>query len=215
MKDFDFSTVRQYKLAAIMKPFLKVLSRSLMKITYVGRENIPKDGGFILASNHISAPDPVYLYVSLDKPVHFMNKQEHFRKPVQKWIYTHFNSFPINRGHADKSSLEYSIKVIEKGNILGIFPEGTRSKDFTPQQARPGIALLVRETKADVLPVSIYSDEKAKFFTKLTIRFGKPIPYESLGFSEGGKSDELRVASKMIMDEIVKLWEEGHANKNS
>ncbi|MEI6579204.1 MAG: lysophospholipid acyltransferase family protein [Eubacteriales bacterium] len=210
MKDFDFSRVREYKLATNMKPFVRFLTKLLMKIKYVGIENIPSEGGFILASNHISAPDPAYLFVILKKPVHFMNKQEHFKKPIQKWVYTHFNSFPINRGHADKSSLEYSIKVIEKGNVLGIFPEGTRSKDFTPKQARPGVALLVRETKANVLPVSIYSEDKAKFFTKLTIRFGKPIPFESLGFSEGGKSDELRMASQLIMDEIVKLWEEGH-----
>lgn len=210
MKEFDYSKVRSYSLAAVMKPLFKLLTNCLMKVQYAGLENIPEGGGFILASNHISAPDPTYLYVKLKRPVHYMNKQEHFIKPVMNWLYTHFNSFPVNRGHSDKRAIEYSIKVIEQGNILGIFPEGTRSKDFVPKQAKTGIALIARETKAAVLPVAVYSADKAKLFSKLTIRFGKLIPFESLGFSEGGKSEELRTASNLIMDEIVKLWEEGH-----
>lgn len=210
MKEFDFSRVKSYKFASVMKPLFKLLSKVLMKVKFAGLENIPKDGGFILASNHISAPDPVYMYITLKKPIHYMNKQEHFTKPILSWLYTHFNSFPINRGHADKTSVEYAIRVIEHGDVLGIFPEGTRSTDFIPKQAKTGVALIARETKASVLPVSIYSEDKAKFFTKITVRIGKLIPYESFGFSEGGKSDELRNASTMIMDEIVKLWSEKH-----
>ena len=210
MKEFDFSCVKSYRLADVMKPLFKFLSHVMMKVNYIGLDNIPDSGGYILASNHISAPDPAYIYIKLNKPIHYMNKQEHFTKQFLSWLYTHFNSFPVNRGHADKTSVEYAIKVIEHGDVLGIFPEGTRSKDYTPKQAKTGVALIARETKANILPVSIYSEDKAKFFTKITIRFGEIIPFESLGFSEGGKSDELRTAAKLIMGEIIKLWEEKH-----
>lgn len=210
MKPFDYSTVRQYKLYGIMKPILKFLSHIFYKINYVGKENFPKKGGYIIASNHISAPDPAFIYLTTPGKIHFLNKAENFEKPFFNWMYTHFNAIPITRGASDRAALEYAIKVIEQGDILGIFPEGTRSKDYTPQQAKAGVALIARETKADVVPISIYSEDKAKFFTKITVRIGEPIPYESLGFHGSGKSDELRNASKLIMEEIKTLWGKGH-----
>ena len=210
MKEFDYSSVKGYKFYNVLKPFYKLLAKTFMRIKYVGKENIPEKGGFIIASNHITSPDPTYLITEIKTPIHFMNKQEHFEKPVMNWIYTHTDSFPVNRGRSDIKAIEYSIKVIEHGDILGIFPEGTRSKDFAPKNAKTGIALIARETKAGILPVSIYTADKAKLFTKLTIRFGKMIPFETLGFSDGGKSEELRSASNLVMNEIVKLWEEGH-----
>lgn len=103
--------------------------------------------------------------------------------------------------------MEYSIKIIEQGYTLGIFPEGTRSKDGVPQTPKAGVALIARETKADIVPVSIYSEGKVKFRSKIIIRFGKAIPYESLGFTQSGKSSELRAASRLIMDEIIALRE--------
>ena len=210
MKTFDYSRVRSYRLAVITKPLFRFLTKVLMKVRIVGKENIPEEGGYILASNHISAPDPVYLYTALKKPVHYMNKQEHFTKPIRRWVYVHFNSFPVNRGRADKKAVEYAIKVIKCGNVLGIFPEGTRSKDYKPKQGKAGVALIAREAKADILPVSIYSEDKAKLFTKITIRFGTLIPYDSLGISESSSSQELRNATGLIMDRIMELWEQGH-----
>jgi len=211
MKPFDYTSVKQYKFATIMKPFLKLLSVVVFRVKTVGKENVPKEGGFILASNHISAPDPGYIYVNLKRPIHYMSKQELFENPMLGWVYIHLNGFPVIRGAADKRSVEYAIDVIKQGDILGIFPEGTRSKDYTPQQAKAGVALIARETKAGVLPVSIYSDGRAKPFTKITVRFGKLIPYEELGFSGGAKSEELKAVSNMIMDKIKELWALGHS----
>jgi len=215
MKEFDYSRVQSYRLAEVMKPFLRLLAKTLMKIRYEGTENIPENGGYIVASNHITAPDPTYILTRIKTPVHYMNKTEHFKKPVMNWIYTRFNSFPVNRGQSDRKAIDYSIKVIEQGNVLGIFPEGTRSKDFAPKQARTGVALIARETKADVLPVAIYTSDQAKPFTRLTIRFGPLIPYESLGFGNAGKSEELKAASDIIMKEIVTLWQQGHGEKKN
>lgn len=215
MKEFDYSHVQSYKFAEVMKPFLKFLAKAFMRIEYEGVENIPEKGGYIVASNHVSAPDPTYILTEIKTPVHYMNKKEHFKNPVMRWIYTRFNSFPVNRGQADRKAIDYSIKVIEAGNILGIFPEGTRSKDYKPKQARTGVALIARETKADVLPVALYTSDRAKPFSKLTVRFGPLIPYEALGFGEGGKSEELKAASDIIMKEIVELWKQGHGEKKN
>ncbi|HOO25114.1 MAG TPA: hypothetical protein PKW24_00715, partial [Clostridiales bacterium] len=67
-----------------------------------------------------------------------------------------------------------------------------------------------RVAKADILPVSVYSETKIKMFSKITVRFGKPIPYEDLGFTENGGTAEIRAASRKIMEEIQKLWEMRH-----
>ncbi len=211
MKVFDYTTVKQYRFAAIMKPFFKFLSIAVFRVNAVGKDNIPKEGGFIIASNHVSAPDPGYIYVNLKRPVHYMSKQELFNKPFLGWVYIHLNGFPVMRGAADKRAVEYAIDVIRQGGILGIFPEGTRSKDYTPQQAKAGIALIAREAKAGILPVSIYSDGRVRPFKKITVRFGKIIPYEDLCFGNGAKSDELKAASSLIMDEIKNLWALGHS----
>lgn len=207
MKKFDYSEVKEYKLYDILLPIMNLLSKILFKIKFVGKENVPKTGGVIIAANHYNTFDPGFIGISGVRKIHFMTKEEKFVKPFSKWLYTRANAFPINRGGADKSAVEYSIKIIEQGYTLGIFPEGTRSKDGVPQTPKAGVALIARETKADIVPVSIYSEGKVKFRSKIIIRFGKPIPYESLGFTQSGKSSELRAASRLIMDEIIALRE--------
>jgi 1-acyl-sn-glycerol-3-phosphate acyltransferase len=210
MKEFDYSKVREYKFNDFVMPIFLLISKILYRTVYIGKENVPKTGGIIIASNHYNTFDPGFISVSRVRKIHYMTKEEKFAKPYPNWLYTHVNAFPIKRGSSDKSAVEFSIKVVEEGCALGIFPEGTRSKDYTPQAPKAGIGLIAREAKCDVVPVSIYSDGKAKLFSKVTIRFGKPIPYESLGFTDSGKSSELKYASRLIMDEIVKLWEKKH-----
>ena len=139
-----------------------------------------------------------------------MGKKELFEKPVIRKILAKANGFPIVRGGADKEALNYAIRVVKEGHILGIFPEGTRSKDFKPARAKSGVAVIAKEAKADILPVSIYNCDEMKKGTKLTIRFGEVIPYEKLGITEDGPKEEVREAAKTVMAEIVKLWGMGH-----
>ena len=100
--------------------------------------------------------------------------------------------------------------MLRKGFVLGIFPEGTRSKDGNPAKAKRGVADLAFNTKSGVLPVSVYNNEGLKKHTKYTVRFGEYIPYENLGFSEEGTREEKTECADSIMNEIVALWEEGH-----
>ncbi len=211
MKPFDFSRVREYKFALLVKPLFRIVFFLFFRVRVIGKANIPKNGGFIAASNHISGADPAFTYMFLKTPIHYMSKQELFKNPYIGWIFKHLNGFPVTRGTANKRAVEYAIKVVEQGNVLGIFPEGTRSKDFTPQPPKTGVALIARETKAGVLPVSIYSAEKIKPFCKITVRFGQMIPCETFGFGNGVKSDELKVASGLIMDSIIALWALKHS----
>ncbi len=210
MKGFDYSEIKDSKTYESLRPLGERIAGMLYKIEYVGLENVPKEGGFILASNHMKALDPLFISLGIkDRQLHFMGKKELFENPITKWALSKVNGFPIVRGGADAEALDYAIRIPKEGHILGIFPEGTRSKDFKPARAKRGVALIAKEAKADILPVSIYSSDKMKKGTKLTIRFGKLIPYEDLGIAEGSR-EELKAAAKFVMEEITKLWEMGH-----
>ncbi len=212
MKGFDYSVeIKDSKTYETLRPVGKKLADMLYEIEYVGVENIPAEGGFILASNHINALDPVFIGLGIEKrQLHFMGKKELFENPVIKAFLTKLNGFPIVRGSADSDALNYAVRVAAEGNILGIFPEGTRSKDFKPARAKSGVSMIAHKAKVPVLPVSIYNCDEMKRKSKITIRFGEIIPYENLGMSEDASREEIKGCAKMIMGEIVKLWEMGH-----
>lgn len=211
MKAFDYSRVKEYKFASLMKPVFKAVFLTFIRVQVIGRENIPKNGGLIVASNHISGIDPAFIYILLKTPIHYMSKQELFESPVLGAMYQHLNGFPIKRGEVDQKAVKYAIDIVKQGGVLGIFPEGTRSKDFTPQPAKAGVALIARQAQAGVLPVSIYSEGKTRPFAKVTIRFGKMIPYETFAFGSGIKSNELKDALALVMENIKALWALKHS----
>lgn len=208
---FDYSIVRDRKYYNAVKGPCKFVLRLALRIKHEGLENVPKDGSFILACNHIHFVDPAVLLAYFPRPIHFMAKEEAFKSSkLAAWFLTHLNAFPVNRARSDKSSVNYAISLIENGHVLGIFPEGTRSKDLKPQKAKAGVALIARQTKADVLPASVYCEKKGGLFRKITVRYGELIKYEDLGITEEGGTRELREATDKIMGKIVDLWEEGH-----
>ena len=211
--NFDYSKVREYKGYYAMKSTAKVIFPLMYKIKYVGTENIPDKGGYIIACNHQKAIDPAIICAGVKRPVHFMAKQELFEKAPVGFLCKHFNSFPVKRGEGDMSAINYAAEIIKKGWLLGIFPEGTRSKDFKPARGRSGVAFIAKMTGADILPVAIYTCDEFKKGTPLTVRFGKIIKNEELGFQQEHSPRELRNASKRVMDEITALWEEGHCEK--
>ena len=208
--NFDFSTVREYNTYNSVRGLARVVCKNRWDITYVGQENIPENGGLIIACNHQDALDPLVIANGCPRVIHFMAKEELFKNGLVARFLKRLNAFPVVRGSGDMSAINYAIDVVKNGWALGIFPEGTRSKDFKPARPKSGAALIAKQTGADVLPVCIYTDTEYKKGTRLTVRFGKVIKNEELGFVEEHSPKELRSASKRIMGDIVALWEEGH-----
>lgn len=213
MKEFDYD--KEIKTAFGYNGLIllaKIVDKIRFKVKFVGLENIPKDQGYILAVNHISGFDAITIAAcgKIDN-LFFMAKSEFFENWFMNWLFNWMNTFPIKRDSADKTSLNFAIRLLQEGNVLVIFPEGTRSKDLTgPQRGKSGVSLIAKRAQSDVLPVSIYNNEEIKFRSKVTVRFGELIKYEELGFTEDGKSSELKNATRIIMDRINQLWEEGH-----
>lgn len=209
---FNYAEMGDRKFYKIIRKPAKLLISPFIKIKCEGKENVPEKGGFIIACNHIHFIDPVLLLCHCERPIHFMAKVEAFKNKLAAFLLTNLNVFPVSRGRSDKTSIDYAVDLIKTGHVIGIFPEGTRSKDLKPHEPKAGVALIARQTKADILPASVYCEKKGGLFRKVTVRFGELIKYEELGISEEGSTRELREAAKKIMDEIVDLWEEGHCD---
>ena len=141
--------------------------------------------------------------------IHAMAKEELFRNWFVKAVVTGLNAFPVSRGSGDRRAFEYALGLLEREKVLGIFPEGTRSKDYRPGKAKSGIALIAAATGADIVPVAIWSGGKPvrAFRTHVVVEFGEVIRNEELGLTDGKKASELRSATRKIMGRIEEMWE--------
>lgn len=220
MVSFDYSEVKHYKFYGFVKKVFGPLFRMIYKLEFKGLENVPpEDGGrYIVAINHTSAFDPVF--VSMPKevpPLHFMAKVELFKNPVVGWVIKHLYGFPVKRGKGDTSAIEYGEKIIEEGHVMAICPEGKRIKDKNgvPQKAKSGVAVIAKATNASVLPVAIYCDGPIKAGKKVVISYGKLLSLSDMGLDkEEIGSHDIRFAANTVMDKIIELWEAEHSAGN-
>ena len=178
----------------------------------VGKKNIPpaKDGmRIIMCSNHISDIDPVFILEAQRRPVYYMAKSELFPNKLATWFFsTVFGAFPVQRGKGDSGAIDKSVQLVHDGKMMGIFPEGTRSRDGSLGRAKSGAALIASASGAHILPVAILTkSQKVKLFRKTTIIFGEPMSPTELHLDDAEKPD-LRYASRRIMERIGELMEE-------
>lgn len=156
-----------------------------------GREHVPRAGGLIVASNHISFQDPPLIGTALVRELHYLAKEELFRQPVLGPLITYFNSIPIRRGMADLSGLHRAMECLKAGNALIVFPEGSRMRDGELHPGRPGVGMLSVNTDALILPCFISgSDRPNQWFWKrgtLGVSFGPAKTWRELA---GGAADE-------------------------
>lgn len=173
-----------------------------------GRENIPKEGAYIICSNHLSNCDPVLLGVIQRRQIYYMAKVELFKNPIMGWLYRHLGAFPVTRGAGDGKAINEAENVVSEGKLLGIFIEGTRSKTGEFLRPKSGASIVAHQMKVPVIPVCITpKNKKIKAFQKVMVSVGKPLSVEELGLSGEAGGEAYRAASKKIMGEIQKLRE--------
>ncbi len=160
-------------------------------------ENLPAEGGVILAANHLSNWDPPFLASFVKRPVSYMAKQELFEIPIFGTVIRWLFAFPVRRGAADRSAVKAAVRELKNGRCVGIFPEGTRSKDGEIHRFGSGVALLAAMSGAPVVPAVILGTDKMK---NLTVAYGEPLHFE-------GKADRvtLDTFSEKIRKEIEKM----------
>jgi glycerol-3-phosphate dehydrogenase (NAD(P)+) len=131
------------------------------RLRRLGTEHIP-EGGVILASNHRSFLDPFAIGCCLGRPIYFVAKQELFKNPLLGWILNCLGAFPIKRGAADKESVDTSLALLERGQAVVIFPEGTRIRTGSLGSPKRGVGRLALQSGKPVVPIAVTNSERAR-----------------------------------------------------
>ena len=192
----------------VLGPLLRFIFRPWVR----GVENVPSSGAAILASNHLSFSYSIFLPLQCPRPVVFLAKSEYFTgRGLKCWLVKIFfkstGQLPIDRsgGKASEAALNTGLGVLEQGQLLGIYPEGTRSPDGRLYRGRTGIARMVLEAKVPVIPVAMIDTEKVQPIGKrlprvrrVGIVYGKPLDFSRFDGMEGD-----RIVLRAVTDEII------------
>lgn len=189
--------------------FLRVIMLLLMRIVHPvirvkGKENIP-DTAVILACNHSSFSDPIFVVLYADLPVlpRTMAKKELMKLPVLGWLFRKLGAFPVDRDGADIAAIKTAMKTLRDGNKLVIFPEGTRVRKGKKSEAHSGAMLIATRTQTPVLP--IYLTKKKKLFRRIDLVFGEP--YLPQTADKRATEQELTELSEALLKHIYQLGE--------
>jgi 1-acyl-sn-glycerol-3-phosphate acyltransferase len=168
-------TPLRYLVTAILHEAFKLISIRYEK----GIENLPASGPVIIAANHLTNFDVFPLQFALPRPIFYMGKEELFRNPAMDWFLRQLGAFPVYRGAQDAWAIAHAEKVLRQGLVLGIFPEGSRSKGRGLRPAKTGVARLAAALECPVVPVAIHGTEymfrKFPHRTKVYITAGPPL----------------------------------------
>lgn len=190
---------------------LNRLFRLIFRIKVVGRENEPKDGGFLICCNHISALDVILIAVALKKhqPC-FMGKKELFRIPLLSGLIRALGAYPVDRSGSDVGAVKNSIRLLKNGYCVALFPQGTRQPNKNPRdtKVRNGAAMIAMHADATVLPMSIYREGYSpRMLRRTVVSIGKPIPFSAFAYDPKASGEYARI-SEEIFDRICELGEE-------
>lgn len=184
------------------KVIVKIILTPLYRIQIIGKENVPADGGVLICANHIDNLDPPVVGLTCPRNIHFMAKEELFHAPILKQLLPTINVFPVKRGMSDKKAIRTGLTLLKEGKVLGLFPEGTRSKTGELGKGLAGAGFFALRTKAAVVPCAVIGPYK--LFSQLKVVYGKPIDFNE--YRENKLSAE--EATEVIMNEISKLISE-------
>jgi glycerol-3-phosphate dehydrogenase (NAD(P)+) len=177
-----------------VNPFLYWVLRALLvpafliylRMQRVGREHLPKTGPLLLASNHRSFLDPFVIGTLVRRPVYYMAKRELFEKRWQAWILNGLGAFPVDRGAGDRGAMDTARAILQRGDCVVVFPEGTRVKRGPLGTPRRGIGRLALETGVPVVPVAVIGSEHVRKGwrirpRKIRLRVGRPLHFPTGG----------------------------------
>ena len=198
-------------LRAFLTPFLMILFRPKVK----GLRNVPGNGPLIIASNHLSFSDSIFMPLVVPRKVTFLAKSEYYTSPgpkglLKKLTFIALGQVPVDRsgGRRSEAALITGLKILAEGKCLGIYPEGTRSPDGRLYKGRTGIARLAIESSAPIIPVAMFNTEKIQptgtvvpKVMRVGMIFGEPM------YFEGDSTDllHLRVVTDKIMSTIQEM----------
>ena len=193
-----------------MTPFRRVAQpiiiggfRVMTKILVERADRMPSSGPVILAANHLTTYDVFFLQAAISRPIFFMGKEELFRNPAMDWALRQLGGFPVYRSTGDEWALRHAERVLRAGEVLGMFPEGTRSKGKGLKPAKTGVARLALAVGCPIQPVALHGPQYIfrrvhRRRTEVTVTFGEPIFPEEDG-SPLGLTDQFMFAMAAML----------------
>ena len=170
-----------WALRAVLVPFFLVYFR----LERIGREHLPRRGPLLLAANHRSFLDPFVIGALQRRPVYYMAKRELFEKPWQARLLNALGAFPVDRGAGDREAMDTARAILERGDCVVIFPEGTRTRPGPLGEPRRGVGRLALETGAPVAPVAVIGTERVRSGwlvrpRRVRLRVGMPLRFPTV-----------------------------------
>lgn len=192
----------------IARGFFRIIFRVLWRWKIEGLENLPLNKPVVVVSNHVSVWDPIVIGTALPRPVNFMAKEELFQYPLFRSILSKLHAFPVKRGQPDRAAIRRSLEILHSGGILGIFPEGSRSKTGELLKPHSGVAMIALKAQAAVVPIACIGTEKigkkGSYFKPFMLRIGKPLELTEY-YNQKLNAKNLELVSQQIIDQISLL----------
>jgi 1-acyl-sn-glycerol-3-phosphate acyltransferase len=198
----------------LVRGTLTPVVRFLYRVRVEGREHLPSRGPVIVAANHRSFLDSVFIPIVIPRRVTYVAKAEYFDSWKTAWLFRALGQIPIRRegGSASEGALLAARDVLESGGVFAIYPEGTRTRDGVTHRGHTGVARLALQTGAPIVPVGLVGSDACqpvgkklpRLFKEITIRFGSPIPPARYARRDGDAL-ALRQMTDELMFEIVTL----------
>ncbi len=190
---------------AVLQPFFHIYWR----LSRIGREYIPRQGPVIVAANHRSFLDPFVIAVMARRPMHYVAKKELFMRPWQAWILNALGAFPVDRGASDEQMIETAKAILARGDIVLIFPEGTRVRPGALGKPKRGVGRLALESGAPVVPVAVIGTEAIRRGWrirphKVRIRAGRALRFPQV---EEPSPQLARAVTERIWPCVMLQWE--------
>jgi 1-acyl-sn-glycerol-3-phosphate acyltransferase len=192
-----------WSMKAVLTPLLRVAYR----VRVEGREHVPTRGPVILAANHRSFLDSIFIPLVIGRRVTFVAKAEYFDDPKTAWFFRAVGQIPIRRegGSASEGALEAATEVLGGGGVFGIYPEGTRTRDGYTHRGHTGVARLALRTGAPIVPVGLVGTDECqptdaklpRAFRTVHVRFGAPL------FARAAPDGDERLALRALTDEVM------------
>lgn len=186
----------------VLRVFVRGFLNLVFRIKVMGEENLPENGGVVVAVNHRSNWDPVIMGAVTKRKLRSIAKAELFKTKIGRWFFKALGAFPVERGKGDIGAVKTSLKILSSGEALLIFPEGTRTTDEAGAKAKTGAVMMASHADVPIIPV--YISGEFKWMRKITVNFGEVIHIEK---QDGEKlsREKLQELADSLMQNIRQL----------
>ena len=186
---------------------LRIICLTLFRVRADGLNHVPPKGGALVVANHQSFLDPMFAGYALQREMHYMARDSLFRSRFFGALIRSVNAFPVKRATADIGAIKESLRLLKKGNLVLVFPEGTRTRDGSIGPLQPGAVMIACKARVPVVPVAIDGSFNAwprhriwpNLFVPVRVIFGAPVPAEDL------LNDDGTVRTEQLQQQLVRL----------